>query len=73
VGISRASELTRHSLTSQLAIWFATAIQVPEVKARLIEQGFYPVSICGDDFSAVVRKEYEDFGRAIRELNFKLE
>jgi tripartite-type tricarboxylate transporter receptor subunit TctC len=58
---------------SRLAGWFAAAIQVPEVRARLLDQGFYPVGICGDDFSAIVRKEYEDFGRTIRELNIKPE
>jgi len=57
----------------QLAGWFAAAIQVPEVRARLIGQGFYPAGICGEDLSALVRKEYEDFGRTIRELNFKIE
>jgi tripartite-type tricarboxylate transporter receptor subunit TctC len=57
---------------SQLASWFTAAAQVPEVKAKLVEQGFYPVGICGTDFSNFVRKQSDEYGRAIRELNFNV-
>jgi tripartite-type tricarboxylate transporter receptor subunit TctC len=58
---------------SRLAGWFTAASQVPEVKARLAVQGLYPVGMCGADFAAHLRKQYEDFGRVIREANIKAE
>jgi hypothetical protein len=46
---------------------------LPEVKAKLVVQGLYPVGICGADFGAFFRKQYDDYGRAIREANIKVE
>jgi hypothetical protein len=43
------------------------------VKAKLVIQGVYPVGICGPDFAARIRKQYDDFGRVIREANIKAE
>jgi tripartite-type tricarboxylate transporter receptor subunit TctC len=54
---------------SQLAGWFASALQVPEVEAKLVAQGLYPVGMCGADFGALLRKQYDEFSRAIREAN----
>jgi tripartite-type tricarboxylate transporter receptor subunit TctC len=64
---------TPKETVTQLASWFGAAVQVPEVKAKLAGQGFYPAGVCGADFSALVHKQYADYGRAIRELNFKFE
>jgi tripartite-type tricarboxylate transporter receptor subunit TctC len=64
---------TSREAVAQLASWFSTALQVPAVRDRLVGQGFYPVGMCGADFSAVVRKEHEEYTRASRELNFKAE
>jgi tripartite-type tricarboxylate transporter receptor subunit TctC len=58
---------------SQLAGWFAAAMQVPEVRAQLVAQGLYPVGVCGVDFAAFIRKQYDDYGRVIREANIKAE
>ena len=57
----------------RLAGWFSTALQVPEIKEKLAVQGLYPTGICGAEFSALSRKQYDEFARAIREANFKLE
>jgi tripartite-type tricarboxylate transporter receptor subunit TctC len=48
---------------SQLAVWFTAAVQAPEVKAKLVGHGLYPVGMCGTDFSALLRKQYDEFGR----------
>jgi tripartite-type tricarboxylate transporter receptor subunit TctC len=56
---------------SQLADWFTAAMQVPEVKAKLAIQGPYPVGICGVDFGAYIRKEYDEYGSVIRGANIK--
>jgi tripartite-type tricarboxylate transporter receptor subunit TctC len=58
---------------SQLAGWFTAALQVPEIKAKLVAQGLYPAGTCGADFAALLRKQYDEFGRVIREANIKAE
>ena len=42
-------------------------------KAKLVLQGLYPVGICGADFGALLRQQYDDYGRVIRESNMKAE
>ena len=63
----------RRRTVSQLADWFTAAMQVPEVKAKLVAQSLYPVGMCGADFGALLRKQYDEFGRIIREANIKAE
>jgi tripartite-type tricarboxylate transporter receptor subunit TctC len=58
---------------SRLAGWFTAALQVPEVRAKLVVQGLFPVGICGTDFGSFLRKQYDDYGRVIREANIKAE
>jgi tripartite-type tricarboxylate transporter receptor subunit TctC len=64
---------TPKDTVSQLASWFTAALQVPEIKSKLVAQGVYPVATCGGDFAAYLRKLYEDYGRVIREANIKAE
>jgi tripartite-type tricarboxylate transporter receptor subunit TctC len=49
------------------------AMQQSEVKRKLEPLGLYPVKMCGADFAALLRKQYEEFGRVIREANIKAE
>jgi tripartite-type tricarboxylate transporter receptor subunit TctC len=56
---------------AQLAGWFTAAIQVPEIKSKLLAQGLFPVGTCGAGFSDFLRKQYDDYGVAIREANIK--
>ena len=58
---------------SLLGRWFAAAVQSPETKAKLREQGIYPVGICGAEFAGFIHKQSEEYGRIIREANIKLE
>jgi tripartite-type tricarboxylate transporter receptor subunit TctC len=64
---------TPKETVSQLAGWFSAAMQAPEVKAKLEVQGLYPAILCGADFDALIRKEYAEYGRVIREANIKAE
>ena len=64
---------TPKEIISRLADWFTAAMQAPEVRPKLIAQGLYPVGMCGADFAALLRKQYDDFGRVIREANIKAE
>jgi tripartite-type tricarboxylate transporter receptor subunit TctC len=58
---------------AQLAGWFSTAVQSPEIKPKLAVLGHDPVGMCGADFGALIRKQYDDYGRIIREANIKAE
>ena len=58
---------------SQIEGWFTAAMRVPEVKAKLVGQGLYPVGSCGADFASYLRKQYDTNGRIIREANIKPE
>jgi tripartite-type tricarboxylate transporter receptor subunit TctC len=46
---------------------------VPEVRAKLAVQGLYPAAMCGTEFAAFLRNQYDAYGRAIREANIKVE
>jgi tripartite-type tricarboxylate transporter receptor subunit TctC len=64
---------TPNETIGRLAGMFAAAIQVPEVKAKLVAQGLFPAVTCGADFGVFLRKQYDEFGRVIREANIKVE
>jgi tripartite-type tricarboxylate transporter receptor subunit TctC len=64
---------TPKETVSQLAGWFTTALQAQETKRKLAAQGLFPVGMCGADFAALLRKQYDDFGRVIREASIKAE
>jgi tripartite-type tricarboxylate transporter receptor subunit TctC len=60
-------------ILSELSEWFAAALQDGDVKAKLVLQGFYPVGTCGADFGKLLRKQYDDYGRIIRDANIKVQ
>lgn len=60
---------TPEGLISQLTQWFTAAMEQPELQAKLTALGFFPAGICGQDFSALLRKQYDDYGRVIRGAN----
>lgn len=62
---------TPKAIISQLTSWFTAAIQAPEVKAKLASQGFSPVGMCGAEFGSLLHRQYDDYGRIIREANIK--
>jgi tripartite-type tricarboxylate transporter receptor subunit TctC len=64
---------TPTDIVSQLALWFAAAVQAPEIKEKLLVQELYPVGTCGADFAAYLRQHYDEYGRAIRDSNIKAE
>jgi len=64
---------TPRDIAAQFAGWFTSALQVPDIRTKLVAQGLYPVGACGADFAALLRKQYDDFGRIIREVNIKAE
>jgi tripartite-type tricarboxylate transporter receptor subunit TctC len=64
---------TAKDATAQLASWFTAAMQGPDVKPKLVNLGLYPVGMCNADFGAHIRKQFDEYGRIIREANIKAE
>ncbi len=64
---------TPKPVVTQLAGWFTAAMQAPDIKTKLVAQGFAPVGLCGADFSALLRRQYDNYGRIIREASIKAE
>ena len=62
---------TARETVNELAGWFAAALKVPEVKAKLALQGLYPVGLCGAEFAEFARKRYDEYGEAIRATGLK--
>ena len=62
---------TPQSALSELANAFTATMLLPEVKTKLVPLGLFPAEKCGADFGAFVRKQYDDYGRIIREANIK--
>jgi tripartite-type tricarboxylate transporter receptor subunit TctC len=50
---------TPKEAVAQLVDWFSAALRLPETKDKLIPLGLYPNGICGADFSAHIRKQYQ--------------
>jgi tripartite-type tricarboxylate transporter receptor subunit TctC len=63
----------RQEAVSQLARWFAAEMQVPEIGAKVVTLGLYPVGSCDTDFGAHIRKQYDEFGQVIRDTNMRAE
>jgi tripartite-type tricarboxylate transporter receptor subunit TctC len=64
---------TPKDAVSQLGGWFTAALRTPEIKAKLLDQGIFPVGVCGAQFGAFIRKINDDYGRVSREANIKAE
>jgi tripartite-type tricarboxylate transporter receptor subunit TctC len=64
---------TPKEIVSQLAGWFTAAMNAPDIKPKLVGQGLYPVGLCGADFAAHIRKQYDDYGRVIGAAKIKAE
>jgi tripartite-type tricarboxylate transporter receptor subunit TctC len=71
-GMAAPAKTPRETL-SQLADWFAAALRASDVRSKLVIQGLYPSGMCGAEFRAFLRQQYDRFGRVIREGNFKVE
>jgi tripartite-type tricarboxylate transporter receptor subunit TctC len=64
---------TPKETVSEITGWFTSAVQDSETKRKLVAQGLFPTVTCGADFGALIRKQYEEYGRVIRESNIKAE
>jgi len=64
---------TPQGAAAQLAAWAISALQITEVKAKLLAVGMSPVGLCGADFAAYVRKQHDEYDRVIRAANINVD
>jgi tripartite-type tricarboxylate transporter receptor subunit TctC len=64
---------TRRDALAQLADWSASAVKAEDMKPKLAQQGLYPVGVCGAQFAAHLRKQYDDYARVIRDAHIRAE
>ncbi len=57
---------------SKLIGWFSAAIKDPKVKAKFAALGFFSGGQCGADFAAIIHKDYDDYGRIIRQAHLQM-
>jgi tripartite-type tricarboxylate transporter receptor subunit TctC len=58
---------------ARLSAAFQASLQVPDVKAKLVNLGLYPTPACEDAFAAHIRRQYDQYGTTIREAKIKVE
>ena len=58
---------------AQLSAALKGALEAPEMKPKLAQQGLLPVGRCGAEFGAYMRKQVDEYGRVIRDSNIKAE
>ena len=64
---------TPRGTLSHLGRLFTAALEAPRVTERLGLQGLYPQPRCGAEFDALIRNQYDEYGRIVREANIKPE
>jgi tripartite-type tricarboxylate transporter receptor subunit TctC len=64
---------TPQATLQRLAEWFTEAMRFPDLAAKLTDLGFYPSATCGPAFGELLRQQFDDYGRVIREANVRPE
>jgi len=63
---------TPKDIMAQLEGWLVAASGSAELKEKLAVQGLAPNVTCGAEFGAALRRQYEQYGHAIRAANLKV-
>jgi tripartite-type tricarboxylate transporter receptor subunit TctC len=72
IGVVAPARTSKEAI-AHLSTLFMSALNAPEMTSKLLPQGLYPIGTCGADFGSYIRKQYEEYGRVIREANIKAE
>ena len=58
---------------ARLTDLFKAALQAPKIKAKFASLGFFAGGECGADYTAILRKDYADYGQIIRDAKLKMQ
>lgn len=64
---------TPQPMIGKLSGWFSAAIKDPATTAKFAALGFFPDGRCGSAFAAVLRQDYDDYGRVIADAHLKMQ
>jgi len=64
---------TSKQTAEQLIALVKGALETPDIAAKLIAQGLYPVGICGADFESHLKQQFDGYARVVKDLNIKME
>jgi tripartite-type tricarboxylate transporter receptor subunit TctC len=57
---------------SKLIGWFTSALQAPQIIAKFAALGFFSGGQCGTDFAAILHKDYEKYGKIVRQAHLEM-
>jgi len=63
---------TPGQVVSRLADWFTAAVHSADIQGKLAAQALDPVTICGGDFAALMRKEYNYLSRVVHDAHIEV-
>ncbi len=64
---------TPKATVDQLASWFTAALQAPDSKTKLAKQYLYTGGPCGADYGAYLKSRHDEYGKAIKAANIKVQ
>ena len=64
---------TPPAIVDKLAVDFAKVLAIPDVRKKLMDIGLDPIGNSPAEFAAIVRNDYEKWGRVIRNANIRLD
>jgi len=68
-----APSQTPQATLKRLAEWFTEAMRSSDLAAKLDGLGFYPSATCGPAFAELLRQQFDDYGRVIRDAHVRPE
>jgi tripartite-type tricarboxylate transporter receptor subunit TctC len=63
---------TPQATVNQLIRVFSDAIREPAIRAKFTSLGFIPGGRCGGGFAAILHKDYDNYGRTIRQAHLQM-
>jgi tripartite-type tricarboxylate transporter receptor subunit TctC len=64
---------TPNAMITKLIGLFNAAIKDPKTRAKFAALGFFPDGRCGAAFAAVLHRDYDEYGRIIREAHLQMQ
>jgi tripartite-type tricarboxylate transporter receptor subunit TctC len=64
---------TPPAIVDRIQTEFARVLALPDVRKRLLDIGLEPIGSTPAEFSAVVRQDYDKWGKVIRDAKIKLD
>ena len=68
-----APAMTPKEKISQLIGWFAAAMRSSQIEKKFAALGFFAGGECGVNFGGILREQYDEYGRIVRETHLRHE